>query len=175
MFCSRCGAIARSDSTVCPECGSFLESPAAAAHTADVAAYAITVRKLGLWFVVFAIFNAGLGAAGLAKGFIAHTMPWPFEPWPHPLLLGWTYTGMTAWILLGSRAVLALAAGAALRMQAPWARRIATLAAGIAVTEFPIGLLFGAYALVRLMGRRNASLYAAMTGGRQKSGSLQTR
>lgn len=176
MFCSRCGAIVRNGCTVCPECGNVVESPAAAAHTADVAAYAAMVRKLGLWFVLFAVFNAVLGVAGLINGLVVHRMPaGPFEPWPHPPLLAWTYNGIAAWLLLALRFVLAVTGGAALRIQAPWARRIATVAAAIAVTEFPIGLLFGAYALVRLMGRRNARLYAAITGGRQKPRRLQPR
>lgn len=153
-----------------------METPSVAAHAADVAAYAAMVRKLGLWLVLFAIFNAGLGAAGLINGFVAHRMPaGPFEPWPHPPLLAWTYIGIAAWVLLALRFVMAILGGAALRVQAPWGRRIATVAAALALTEFPIGLLFGAYALVRLMGRRNTGLYAAITGGRQKPRSLQPR
>lgn len=79
-------------------------------------------------------------------------------------MLAWTYAGSLAWFLLALRALLALLGGAALRVQAPWGRRLAALAAVLAVTQFPIGLLFGTYALVRLIGPRNAAAYAAITG-----------
>jgi hypothetical protein len=127
--------------------------------------YAQTIRRLGLWFVLFAALNAGLGAAGLVNGLLQHghftNVP---EPWPHPPFMDWTYAGSLAWFLLFLRVLLALLGGAALRVQAPWGRRLAALAAAMAVTQFPIGLMFGAYALVRLMGPRNAALYAAITG-----------
>jgi hypothetical protein len=140
-------------------------SPAAAAHAAETAAYAQTIRKLGLWFVLFAAMNAGLGTAGLIHGLLDHgAFSATIEPWPHPPMLEWTYTGGIAWLLLSLRMLLALMGGAALRVQAPWGRRLATVSAAVAVTQFPIGLLFGIYALVRLMGPRNAARYAAITG-----------
>ena len=127
--------------------------------------YAHTIRKLGLWFVLFAAMNAGLGTAGLIHGLLDHgNFAATIEPWPHPPMLQWTYIGNFAWFLLITRGLLALLGGAALRVQAPLGRHLAAVAAAVAVTEFPIGLLLGAYALVRLIGPRNAAMYASITG-----------
>jgi len=79
MFCSRCGAVLRDDGTVCQECGN--SAAPAAAQAAETAVYAQTVRKLGLWFVLFATLNAGLGAAVLVNGLMDHGhFAGPIEP-----------------------------------------------------------------------------------------------
>lgn len=168
MFCSRCGSILRNDSKACPGCGQAVLSQAEQAIAARTAVYVTTIRKLGLWFLLFAALNAGLGIAGIVTGMATHPHVFkPFEPWPHPLLLEWTYLGASAWILLTLRVLLALVAGAALRVHAPVGRRLASAGAAIAVTQFPIGLLFGTYALVRLVGRANETMYAAAIGCRK--------
>jgi hypothetical protein len=46
-----------------------------------------------------------------------------------------------------------------LRDRTDGARLVAGMAGVIAMTQFPVGLLLGAYTLVKLLGKRNAELF----------------
>lgn len=64
------------------------------------------------------------------------------------------------WLLFaGLNLALAAAAGPALRERTAWEQRMAVAASVVALTQFPTGLVPGAYTLVKLAGRRNAALY----------------
>lgn len=119
------------------------------------------VSRLSLYYVLFAGLNVVLGGLGLLMthlGWAATTGPW--EPWPHPPLMEWTYMGAMAWSLLAIRVALALAAWDGLRARAGSGRGIAVAAGAAAFTQFPVGLMLGGYTLVSLMGRRAAAVYA---------------
>jgi hypothetical protein len=89
--------------------------------------------------------------------------PGPWEPWPHPPLLEWMYLGPSAWGLLIARVALAATASIGLRDRKNWARLATGLAAVMAFTQFPFGLMLGAYTLVKVMGPRNNKLFARIS------------
>jgi hypothetical protein len=131
-----------------------------AAEAAALYQFGRTIRRLCHFWFLFACLNVALGVAGLVlvqMGFSHHAGPW--EPWPHPPLLDWTFLGGSGWTLLIVRTVLAVAASVGLRDRTDGARLVAGMAGVIAMTQFPIGLLLGAYTLVKLLGKRNAELF----------------
>ncbi len=146
----------------CPSCRRFVRAvPALTQEAQEVQGYCRRLRRLGYFFLIFAGLNFVMGLAGMMMGQAAwSSAAGPFEPWPHLPWLGWTHIGVAAWTLLVVRVILALAASAGLREHAGWGRRVGMLAAAVAMTQFPIGLIFGAYALVSLMGKRSAEMYA---------------
>ncbi|HET6208630.1 MAG TPA: hypothetical protein VFD98_17565 [Terracidiphilus sp.] len=126
--------------------------------------FARTVRQLTKYWFLFACLNVGLGVAGLIMaqlGLIASVGPW--EPWPHPPLLEWTYLGGSAWALLIIRVALAVTASMALRDHAGCGRQVTLAAAVVAMTQFPIGLVLGAFTLAKLAGKRTAVFYARLS------------
>ena len=119
------------------------------------------VRRLSRFHLCFAGLNATLGLMGLLMAMLglAKTAG-PWEPWPHPPLLQWTCIGAAAWSFVILRAVLSLFAWHSLREHAECGRPVALVAGVVAFTQFPIGLILGAYTLAKLSGKRHASLYA---------------
>lgn len=125
--------------------------------------FARSVSRLSLFYGLFAGLNVALAAVGwlmLRTGWISSWGPW--EPWPHPPLMAWTYVGASGWSLLVIRAAAALAAWDALRIRAVWGRGFAIVAGALAMTQFPIGLMLGAYTLISLLGKRGATLYGRL-------------
>ena len=160
MNCAGCGQMLSSDRTACPQCGRSVVTPPQAAEVAQIYQFGRTIRKLRHYWFLFACLNVALGVAGVVMvqtGLSQHVGPW--EPWPHPPLLAWTYLGGSAWTLLILRVALAAAASIGLRDRTGWARMVTVLAAAVAITQFPIGLMLGAYTLVKLIGKRNGELY----------------
>ena len=120
-----------------------------------------TLRRLSRFHLYFAGLNAALGLAGVGMmmlGIAKTAGPW--EPWPHPPMLAWTWIGAAAWSFLLLRVILSLCAWQALKEHAECGRPVALVAGVVAFTQFPIGLILGAYTLARLSGKRNAGLYA---------------
>jgi hypothetical protein len=135
-------------------------APGRAGEAAEVYIYERTIRKLRQYWFLFACLNVALGVTGVAMlqaGLSHQAGPW--EPWPHPPLVDWTFLGGSAWTLLILRVGLAVAASFGLREHSDWARLVTGTAAIVAMTQFPIGLLLGAYTLMKLLGKRNAELY----------------
>ena len=166
MFCAGCGQMVANDRTVCPQCGRPMNAPGQAGEAAAIFAFAQIIRRLCQYWFLFACLNVVLCAAGLVfvlVGWSHQAGPW--EPWPHPPMLEWTYLGGSAWALFIVRVALASAATIGLRDRAAWARLVTGVAAVIAFTQFPIGLVLGAYTLVRVLGRRNAALFKKFAGG----------
>jgi hypothetical protein len=132
-------------------------------ESARLYSLAQSLRRLSRYWLLFAGLNLALGTAGLVMlqmGLTSHAGP--YEPWPHPPLLAWTYLGASAWMLLIARVVMAGAAGMALRDGVDCARPVAMVAAVVALTQFPIGLMLGAYTLAKLAGKQNAELCARL-------------
>ena len=162
MYCAGCGQMLMNQA-VCPQCGLPVKpvAPGTVNQAAEVYAFGRTLRRLRQYWFWFACLNVALGVAGIVMvqvGLSQHPGPW--EPWPHPPLLEWMYLGGSAWMLLILRVALAAAASVGLRDHTDWARTVTGMAAVLAITQFPIGLLLGAYTLVKLMGKRNAELFA---------------
>ena len=162
MYCAGCGQMVTNDRTVCPKCGRPVKAatPVQASQAAEIYAFERTIRRLRQYWFLFACLNVALGVAGLVMvqaGLSPHVGPW--EPWPHPPYLQWTYMGGSAWTLLIFRVALAAAASIGLRNRTDWARPVTVLAAAAAITQFPIGLMLGAFTLVKLVGKRNAELF----------------
>jgi len=164
MYCAGCGQLLTNE-TVCPQCGRPAKAmvPGLPGEAAAVYAFGRTIRKLRHYWFLFACLNVALGVTGAVMvqiGLSHQAGPW--EPWPHPPLLDWTYLGGSAWTLLIVRVALAAAASFGLREHSDWSRLVTGMAAIVAMTQFPIGLLLGAYTLVKLLGKRNAELYARL-------------
>jgi len=122
------------------------------------------VRRLQQSWFLFACLNVALAVAGLMMvQFGVLNRPGPWEPWPHPPLLQWTYVGGLAWGLLIVRVALAAAASIALRDRTNWARLATGMAAVMAFTQFPIGLMLGAFTLVKVMGPGNRKLFEKLS------------
>ncbi len=159
MFCAGCGQMVPNDRAICPQCGRPLNAMPPG-EAALLFAFRQILRRLRQYWFLFACLNVALGVAGLVMvltGWSHHVGPW--EPWPHPPLLEWTYLGASAWTWLILRVALAAAASIGLRDRAKWARLVTGMAAVVAFTQFPIGLVLGAYTLVRVLGTRNAALF----------------
>jgi hypothetical protein len=137
---------------------------AGAVNAAEWYIFERTVGRLRSYFFLFACLNVALGVAGLVMGqFGMWPHAGPYEPWPHPPYLEWTYLGGSAWGLLILRAALAGAATLGLRDRSNWARLATGMAAVIAFTQFPIGVLLGGYGLVKVIGGRNRELFAKLS------------
>jgi len=165
MYCAGCGQIL-SNEPVCPQCGLPVKAPAPGlpGEAAEVYVFGRTIRKLQHYWFLFACLNVALGVAGLVMvqiGLAHQAGPW--EPWPHPPLLEWTYLGGSAWTLLILRVALAALASLGLRDHTDWSRLVTGMAAVIAMTQFPIGLMLGAFTLVKILGKRNAELFAKVS------------
>jgi hypothetical protein len=165
MYCAGCGQTL-TNQAVCPQCGrpAAAAGPGAVTEAAEHYVFERTVRRLRQYWFLFACLNVALGVAGLAMvhfGFSHQVGPW--EPWPHPPLLEWMYRGGSAWGLLIARTALSAAASIALRDRMKWARLVTGMAAVMAFTQFPFGLMLGAYTLVKVLGPRNRMLFARMS------------
>lgn len=161
MYCAGCGASLSAGDEACPRCGRLAGPPVAGANRED--GFARTVRMLSRFYMYFAAVNVVLGIFGLfavQTGLSQAAGPW--EPWPHPPLMAWTYVGAAAWSLLVLRVITAAAAWQALGSRAECGRPVGIVAAVVALTQFPIGLLLGAFTLVELTGRRRAAQYATL-------------
>jgi hypothetical protein len=161
MYCAGCGQVVTTEA-VCSGCGMPIKArqPGTAAESAAVYQFGRTMRRLRRFWFLFAGLNVALGALGVFLvqfGMSRQAGPW--EPWPHPPLIDWTFVGGSGWTLLIVRTGLALAAGMGLRDRTDWVRLMTGIAAIIAMTQFPFGLLLGAYTLVKLLGKRNAQLF----------------
>lgn len=162
MYCAGCGQVLTKEA-VCPRCRMPVKAtnPLTASEAAALYQFGRTIRRLQQFWFLFAGLNVALGLAGLIMvqmGLSHQAGPW--EPWPHPPLVDWTFLGGSGWALLITRVVFAVAAGLGLRDRADWARVVTGSAAIVAMTQFPVGLLLGAYTLVKLLGKRNAELFA---------------
>ncbi len=162
MYCAGCGQLVGDEKRLCPQCGRPVVAvpPGRTSEGAELYAFERSIRKLRRYWFLFACLNVALGVAGLIAvqtGLSPHLGPW--EPWPHPPYLAWTYLGGSAWTLLILRVALAAAASIGLRDRTEWARRVTVLAAAVAVTQFPIGLMLGAFTLVKVLGKRNGELF----------------
>ena len=162
MYCAGCGQVLAKEG-VCSRCGMPVKPavPRTAGEAAALYQFGRTIRRLRHFWFLFACLNVALGVAGLIMvqiGWSHHAGPW--EPWPHPPLIDWTFLGGSGWALLIARIALAAAASIGLRDRTDWSRLVTGMAAIVAMTQFPIGLLLGAYTLVKLLGKRNAELFA---------------
>lgn len=162
MYCAGCGQAVAMDRKICPQCGRPVQAvlTGQAGEAAEMYQFGRTISKLRQYWFFFACLNVALGVTGLVlvqAGWTHSLGPW--EPWPHPPLLAWTYLGGSAWALLIVRIALAAMASIGLRERAGWSRLMTGLAAILAFTQFPIGLVLGAYTLVKLLGKRNAELF----------------
>lgn len=162
MYCSKCGSALEDDRQSCPACGHPAGTPLLqdAADAAERNRFDRLVRRLGQYWLIFAALNFVLGAAGFflgPMGGAAHARP--YEPWPHPLVWNWTLAAGVVWILLASRVVLSIVAAWGLSERFNWSRPVAIFAGAVAITQFPIGLVLGAYTIAMLLGKRRAALY----------------
>ncbi|HEX8712610.1 MAG TPA: hypothetical protein VF730_12110 [Terracidiphilus sp.] len=163
MYCSKCGSAIAEDQPACPACGlpagtTLLDD---AVHAAEQTRFDRTMQRLSQYWLIFAALSLALGIAGFfigPAGAIAHAVP--YEPWPHPLIWNWTMGAGVVWLLLASRVVLAVLAAVGLRRRCEWCRPVAMVAGALAITQFPIGLVLGAYTIAVLIGKHRAALYA---------------
>ncbi|HWE84050.1 MAG TPA: hypothetical protein VG267_03850 [Terracidiphilus sp.] len=165
MRCNACGAELAGDDLKCGRCGRPATTPALppAAAAGERDRFAREIGRLSLFYALFAGVNIVLGGIGLflaRTGWMAASGPW--EPWPHLPLMAVTYQGASAWALLVIRTGMALVAWDSLQARRPGGRRAAIVAGALAFTQFPIGLMLGAYTLVSLMGKRGARLYTRL-------------
>ena len=163
MFCSKCGLAVADDQQTCPGCGQPLGKslPSQTAQAIEQSRFDRTILRLSLYWYLFALLNFALFAVGLVlfqTGFAAHAGP--YEPWPHPLIWNWTMAGNVVWMLIASRVVLAALAGWGLKARTEWSRPMAIIAGAVAISQFPIGLVLGAYTIAVLFGKHHAALYA---------------
>lgn len=162
MYCPGCGHRMTNEQRVCAHCGRPVTARGSD-EPARLYGFAQSLRRLSRYWFLFAGLNVALGAAGLIMqqvGLTGHAVP--YEPWPHPPLLVWTYLGASAWTLLAVRVVMAAVAGMALRDGVECARPVAIVAAVVALTQFPIGLMLGSYTLAKLVGKQSAELCARL-------------
>ena len=164
MYCAGCGQMVNSGK-VCPQCGQpVVAVEGAPGEAAAMYVFGRTLRKLRQYWFLFACLNVALGVAGVVMvqmGVSHQAGPW--EPWPHPPFMEWIYIGGWAWAILIVRVALAAAASLGLGERADWARLVTGMAAVMAFTQFPFGLLLGAYTLVKILGPRNRALFARFT------------
>jgi len=165
MRCAGCGAVVGREEAVCGHCGraAGVPVPPLTAAAMEEDEFVRTVRRLSRFYLLFAGLNAAMGMLGwfaALAGWSATAGPW--EPWPHPPFTAWTYLGTAAWSFLILRIAMSLAAWQALKERAGRGRPVAMVAGMVAMTQFPIGLLLGAYTLAKLTGRRGASQYAGL-------------
>ena len=174
MRCAGCGAVVGPEEAACGKCGRAVGAPVPplTAEAFEEEGFARSLRRLGHWHLLFAGLNAALGAIGvfaLVGGWTAVQGPW--EPWPHPPFTAWTYLGVASWSLLLLRVLMSLSTWGALKGRAESGRAVAIVAGIVAMTQFPIGLMLGAYTIAKFGGSRSASLYADMMRSRSTVGS----
>lgn len=161
MYCSKCGSALTEDQPSCPACGHPAgKSPVnGATDAAEQIRFDRNIFRLSQYWLIFAALSLALGIAGYFIGSAAaHAIP--YEPWPHPPVWNWTLAPGVVWILMASRVVLSLLAGWGLKERFGWSRPVAFLAGAVAITQFPIGLILGAYTIAVLIGKRRAVMYA---------------
>lgn len=163
MYCSKCGTALKDNQAFCPKCGddagkSLLKG---AVDAAEQTRFDHNVHRLSHYWIIFAALTLVLGLAGYFMGPAgtgAYTAP--YEPWPHPPVWNWTFVPSVVWILLASRVVLSLLAAWGLKERFNWSRPVAILAGAVAITQFPIGLILGAYTIALLVGKHRAAMFA---------------
>lgn len=163
MFCNKCGTAIAENQSSCPGCGrpagkSLLDE---AAGVAEQTRFDRTIHRLSQFWFIFAGLSFALAIAGFfigPAGATAYSVP--YEPWPHPPIWNWTMAAGVVWILLVSRVVLALLTGWGLQRRCEWCRAVALVAGVVAISQFPVGLVLGAYTIAVLTGKHRASLYA---------------
>lgn len=163
MFCSKCGRAVRDEQGFCPGCGQQVgRSPQSqSAGVSEQQHFDHVMARLSFFWYLFAAQTAGLGLAGLIMGLIgAAGQTRPFEPWPHPPVWNWTMASGVVWMQVASRVILSVLAGWGLRTRTDWSRPMVIVAGAAAITQFPIGLILGAYTIAVLTGKRHAALYA---------------
>jgi len=161
MYCAGCGETL-TNQAACPQCGRQVRGAVSEAAASYV--FQRTVRRLRQYWFLFACLNVALGVAGLMMvQFGVFSRPGPWEPWPHPPLLEWMYIGPSAWGLLIARVAFAAAASIGLRDRTNWARLATGMAAVMAFTQFPFGLMLGAYTLAKVIGPQNRRLFASLS------------
>ncbi|HEV2136415.1 MAG TPA: zinc ribbon domain-containing protein [Terracidiphilus sp.] len=161
MYCSKCGSGLTENQPACPACGhpagrSLLQEEIIAEQTR----FDRNILWLSRCWLLFAVLSLALGVAGFFIGPAGGGYAGPYEPWPHPPIWNWTLAPSVVWILLVSRVVLSLVAAWGLKQRCEWCRPVAILAGAAAMTEFPIGLVLGAYTIAVLIGKHRAALYA---------------
>ena len=163
MYCGKCGSSLTGNQPSCLACGHPAGKPFLK-DTIDAAArmrFDRIICRLSQFWLLFAALSLVLGAAGYLAGPLdAAGYALPYEPWPHPPVWNWTFAPGVVWILLASRVVLALMAAWALERRCEWCRPVAIIAGAMAVTQFPAGLVLGAYTIAVLIGMRRARMYA---------------
>jgi hypothetical protein len=163
MYCAGCGEALAEGERICAKCGRAViaQVPPLTTAALEENGFLRTLRRLSRFHLYFAGLNAALGLTGLAMMLLGNTRTMgPWEPWPHPPMLEWTYIGAAAWSFVILRAVLSLFAWHALKVHAECGRPVAMVAGVLAFTQFPIGLILGAWTLAKLTGKRSAGLYA---------------
>lgn len=164
MYCNKCGSALEGNQTSCQACG----NPAgetfpnqAPPEFAEQIRFDRNIQRLSRYWLVFAAFNLALWVAGFFMApFAAAAHLMPYEPWPHPFLWNWTLAPGVVWILLGSRVALSLLTAWGLIGRYGWSRPAAIFAGAVAITQFPVGLVLGAYTIAVLIGRQRAAMYA---------------
>ena len=163
MYCSKCGSALTPHQPACPACG----HPAGEAPTEPAAEFLEQVRfnrnilRLSYYWLIFAALGFALGVAGYFIGpMSASAYSGPYEPWPHPPVWNWTLAPGVVWILLALRVILSLLAAWGLKERFGWSRPAAILAGAVAMTQFPVGLILGAYTIAVLIGKHRAEMYA---------------
>lgn len=163
MYCSKCGSALTANRPSCPACGHPAEklSLKDAVGRAEQMRFDRIIRRLSQLWVLFAVFSLALGATGYLAGPLdAAGYALPYEPWPHPPVWNWTFAPGVVWILLASRVVLALMAAWGLKLRCEWCRSVVVVAGAVAITQFPAGLVLGAYTIAVLIGMRHTRMYA---------------
>lgn len=161
MYCSKCGLAVTENQAFCPGCGKAVGEKVQR-QTLQALEYGrikVRIRRLSRFWYLFAGLNVALGFAGLIlfqSGITGVSGPW--EPWPHPPGWGWTMAGSLVWVILISRVVLAMLAGWGLQDHAEWARPVTAVAGAVAFTQFPMGVVLGAYTLAFFIGKGHADL-----------------
>lgn len=163
MYCSKCGSALTDNQPSCPACGhtageALLNQPP---EFVEQIRFDRNVHRLSYYWLAFAALEFALGAAGFfIAPFTAAAHTLPYEPWPHPLIWNWTLLPGVVWVLLASRVLLSLVAAWGLKERFGWSRTAAILAGALAITQFPVGLVLGAYTIAVLSGKHRAAMYA---------------
>lgn len=162
MYCSKCGTALKENQPSCPACGHSAGESVVNQDTGFVeqVRFDRNILRLSRYWLIFAAFTFALGVAGYFMGPAGGAAyAGPYEPWPHPLIWNWTLAPGVVWILLASRVVLSLVAAWGLNKRSHWSRPVAILAGAVAITQFPIGLVLGAYTVAVLIGKQRAAMY----------------
>jgi hypothetical protein len=128
--------------------------------------YAARVKAIAVCWFVYAGITLFFGTIGMAfaNAFLSHhfgdwgTAPWGSTHRLFPALMGF------AWVILVLRSGLAIAAGVGLLQRSEWGRILAIISAFLSLIHFPFGTTLGIWTLVVLLGYKNTSLYAQISG-----------